>query len=341
MLYEKKRVWWPVLLLAVLAILILAERHRVRQGPGERTTPDGSTTTTASTTTTTTPGQSPQIKGTGSLFGDLYALLRYFGVETKPDGLPVVGGEPILSVDPGWQAVEVTAPDGTVGYEVSLSGVASGCIQPVADYERWGDIWPKDATGNVLHQVKDASGNIVMAPITGPSAYETGLDQNRLPLVLTYDAKNLRTDSVVGLLLNTPTANSDGTLNLVIDPYFIQPGGTWKDPKNPNPVTYTDGVLWTDLLQAVDFGRISVSRSPEAVLQAAFDEVVNAINSPDTIAIEIDSAGRLLSRRTCTTSTWSIRSPATRFSSAPSRRRSTRRPRTWPSTSSSCRTGTW
>ena len=47
--------------------------------------------------------------------------------------------------------------------------------------------------------------------ITGPSAYETGLDRNRIPLVLTYDAKNDRTDAVIGLLLEEPTANSDGT----------------------------------------------------------------------------------------------------------------------------------
>ena len=42
------------------------------------------------------------------------------------------------------------------------------------------------------------------------------------------------------------------------------------------------------------FGRLNIGRSPEAVLQAAFDEAINTINSAYSIAIEIDATGRLL-----------------------------------------------
>ena len=55
------------------------------------------------------------------------------------------------------------------------------------------------------------------------------------------------------------------------------------------------------------FGRLNISRSPEAVLQSAFDEAINNINSPDTIAIEIDAAGRLLlTKNVYDRSCWSI-----------------------------------
>jgi hypothetical protein len=82
------------------------------------------------------------------------------------------------------------------------------------------------------------------------------------------------------------TANSDGTLDIPKDPYFIDPGGTW------NGHTYCEGVLWTDMVEEVSFGRLNLSRSPEAVLQAAFDEAITAINASDSVAI--DPAGRLL-----------------------------------------------
>ena len=143
MSHIKKRCTWPVVTLVVVALLLvtLASGVAAGKGPGGTTTTIATTTTTTapSTTTTTTPGQTKPISGSGSLFGDLYVLLRYFGGETKPDGSTAIGGEPLLSVEPGWEAIEVVLEDGTVTYEERLAAVASECIQPVASYERWGD----------------------------------------------------------------------------------------------------------------------------------------------------------------------------------------------------------
>ncbi len=289
-----KRLSWPIVVLVAVALLTVATgvASAAKSGPDKTTT----------TTQPADPGPTDMMSDTGILFGDLYVLLRYLG------GDGGVGGEPILSVEPGWTVVEIGEDDNGIIYEVQLASVdgeyvVSECLQPVADYQRWGDIWhPEGDVPNSVakHQVVE-SGEYLWVPVNDissgdyTSTYETSLDKNRIPLVLTYDATWGRTDAAVGLLWSAPTYNDDGTLNLdgKIDPYFIQPGGAWTDPVN-GEVTYPDGVLWTDLLQEVSFGRIDVSRSPEAVLQSAFDEVVDSINSPDTIAIEIDSAGRLL-----------------------------------------------
>ncbi len=223
-----------------------------------------------------------KMASSGKLFGDLYVILRYRGTEVPipmyvdldqngladdldGDGVvdgddklleTPVGGEPILSEGYGWYASEVA--EGV--YDAALSPYPSQCVQPVASYERWGDI---------------------------------GFPNNALPMVMTYDATWGRTECAVGELVGTPTANADGTLALTVDPYFVAPGGTWEDPVN-GPVTYPEGVLWADLIQEVHFGRLNLSRAPEAVLQAAFDEAIHTINSPDTLAIEIDASGRLL-----------------------------------------------
>ena len=61
---------------------------------------------------------------------------------------------------------------------------------------------------------------------------------------------------------------------------------------------------WTDMVEEVSFGRLNLSRAPEAVLQAAFDEAITAINAADSIAI--DPAGRLL----LTTTVYSLPEPA-------------------------------
>jgi hypothetical protein len=284
-----KRSTWPAAALLLLAVFLLVSSVAFAgNGPGGPGGPGG---------TKPTDGGEPQgsESDTGSLYGDLYVILRH--LDTTADH---TGGEPMLSTEPGWEIIETT-PEGSevVEYEVRLAEDAAGapipsnCVQPVADWNRWGDIWHPNDLGYPEHQVAVEGGGFEWVPITGPSAYETGLDMNRLPLVLTYDATWGRTEGELGLLLETPTANDDGTMNLVIDPYFIQPGGTWEDSVN-GVVTYPDGVLWADMVQEVGFGRMNVSRAPEAVRLAAFDEAINAINSPDTIAIEIDAAGRLL-----------------------------------------------
>lgn len=231
----------------------------------------------------------------GELFGDLYVILRYQGDEMKnvpavsedgkpeweyadyitPDGETLtvkqqawntssaVGGEPVLTenfvpyiiIDED-TGLPIPNPDSQSGSIWYAAPYASQCVQPVASYERWGDISAK-----------------------------TGLDKNLIPLSMVYDPTWDRTECEVGL----QTIYPDGTI--AVDPWFIGPGETWTDPVN-GTVTYPEGVLWTDLVQEVSFGRMNVGRSPEAVLNASFDEAVRSINS--AVAVEIDAAGRLL-----------------------------------------------
>jgi len=211
----------------------------------------------------------------------------------NPDN--VIGGEPVLTVidpdttdtdykDYGWYAAEIgVTTDGTPIYGVAQSPYPAQCVQPIASYERWGDI---NKTG------------------------KTGLTKNRLPMVITYDATWGRSECAVGQLLAPPTVSATGEISFNINAYFIKPctdldkDGVvesneitsecqWEDPIN-GVATYPEGVLWTDLIGEVHFGRLNIGRAPEAVLQAAFDEAINTINSPDTVAIKIDAAGRLL-----------------------------------------------
>ena len=128
----------------------------------------------------------------GKLFGDLYKILRYEGgeasihydiVDSNDDGAPeaigtahtAIGGEPELSEDFGWYAAEVINPDETISYVLTQAPIPSLCVQPVADYARWGDISP-----------------------------QSGLDRNRLPLIMSYDATWWRTECEVGQLIGDP-----------------------------------------------------------------------------------------------------------------------------------------
>lgn len=212
----------------------------------------------------------------GDLFGDLYMLYRYQGTETKKvpevdaDGNPVlvptdwvdadgttyqvlqqswttapaVGGEPVLTEDFATYTVtdEETGdyiPNPLTGDIYYAAPYPSQCIQPVADYERWGDISSK-----------------------------TGLDNNRLPLLMTYDPTWERTECEVPHEL------------------FIAAGETW------NGNTYAVDVYLDDLIEEVDFGRLNLSRAPDAVLDESFDEAIRAINNAKDI--KIDASGRLL-----------------------------------------------
>ena len=216
----------------------------------------------------------------GKLFGDLFVILRYQGGEEK--NIPVfdsdgnfshfdkgtaIGGEPILTEDHSWY-VEIDEDTGEVlgTFEAPSPSL---CVQPVASYLRWGDI-------------HDGEGD---------------LKDNQIPLVKTYDATWGRTECDVGLPQydenDMPLFDVHG--EPVVEPYFIQPGGSWTDPVN-GPVTYENGVLWTELIQDVHFGRLNIARSPEAVLQSSFDEAISTINQ--ALQIELDSSGRLLLTRT-------------------------------------------
>ena len=239
----------------------------------------------------------------GKLYGDLYVVLRYQGGETKrvpkvdasgnpvlvatpwtdPDGnlhtvkqqgwvtATAIGGEPILTEN--FVAYQVVAEDTQLPVICPETGnywwpapTPSQCVQPVASFNRWGDL-SSDANAN--------------------HPYHSVLEKvrfNTIPLVMTYDPTWGRTEFSVG------TLKADGTL----DSYFIQPGGWWADPVN-GLVTYTDGVLWTGLIQEVSFGRLNQARATEAVLQSAFDEAINSINQ--ALAIRIDPSGRILLRQ--------------------------------------------
>lgn len=220
----------------------------------------------------------------GALYGDLYKILRYMGAEeytkytfsydsagrivsfTQDDEATAIGGAPVLSEVHGYYAAEVI--DGEeVTYALGVAPYPSQCVQPVADYNKWGDI-----------------------------SSETGLDKNRLPLVVTYDATWTRSECAVGQLVGEPVVDpATGAMTLTVNDYFIPPCDdpvgsaaecTWND------VVYCDGVKWVDLVDEVHFGRLNLSRAPEAVLQAAFDEAITAINN--ATAISRDAAGRLV-----------------------------------------------
>ncbi len=255
-----------------------------------------------------------KMSDSGKLLGDLYKILRQqggpgdqkliprvntagkpeltngiqlFDIVENTEELPnaIVGGEPVLTVidpgvtdslplDYGWFAAD-TDDDG-IGDTAVQSPFPAQCVQPVASYERWGDISSK-----------------------------TGLAKNRLPMTITYDPTWGRSECEVGQLDGEVTVEK-GVLIIPVNEWFIEPcdkdeNGNldvsgkcqWTDPQN-GLVTYPDGVLWTALIDEVSFGRLDISRSPEAVLQSSLDEAINNINSPDTIAIEIDASGRLL-----------------------------------------------
>ena len=61
--------------------------------------------------------------------------------------------------DYGWYAAETIDSDESITYSAAQSPYPAQCVQPIASYERWGDISSK-----------------------------TGLTKNRLPMYITYDA---------------------------------------------------------------------------------------------------------------------------------------------------------
>jgi hypothetical protein len=220
----------------------------------------------------------------GALFGDLYKILRYQGGETHTEYIftyddvgrilsvtedteaTAVGGEPVLSDGLGFYAAEVINGE-NVTYELGWAPYPSQCVQPVADYEKWGDIWG-----------------------------DPEKPFNALPLVMTYDATWTRTECAVGELVGLPVVDDiTGAITTEINDYFIPPCDDVAN--NPgqctwNGVVYCDGVLWADLVDEPHFGRLNLSRAPEAVLQAAFDEAISNINAASEISR--DPAGRLL-----------------------------------------------
>ncbi|MBU1234734.1 MAG: hypothetical protein KKD01_00920 [Proteobacteria bacterium] len=223
----------------------------------------------------------------GELYGDLYIIDRYEGTEMKNVPAVDANGDPIMAlgdwidengapvIDPStglpyqveiqtWTTAEavggepklteafaryVIVNEDTGEYETNPdtgdiyypAPYPSQCVQPMADSERWGDIFPK-----------------------------TGLDNNRLPIVMTYDPTWERTECEV-------------------DPgLFIASGESWEG------ITYYKDIYWLDLVQEVEFGRLNLGRAPEAVLAQSFDEAISSINNAD--AIWLDASGRFVLR---------------------------------------------
>lgn len=242
-----------------------------------------------------TPIEEPGAESTtGKLYGDLYVILRYLGDEMKkvpafnengepemvvgdwidengevvicPDGdpcqvlqqgwteVPAVGGEPRLTE--GFAKYTIEDEEGSGNFIINpMTGdiyypapYPSQCVQPVADYGRWGDISSKTGIET------DDNGD--------------GVNDNLLPLVMTYDATWERTECEVP------------------HDIFIANGETWEG------VTYYKDIYYTDLVQEVSFGRLNLGRAPDAVLDAAFDEAITSINK--AASMWIDASGRLV-----------------------------------------------
>ncbi|MCJ7602959.1 MAG: hypothetical protein MUO63_15860 [Desulfobulbaceae bacterium] len=253
---------------------------------GTGTTTAGSGSGSGSTDGGTTSDGPLNDKGSdsGALFGDLFVIDRYLGGEIKrvpevdsagepilvlgdwidEEGNPVLGagGNPYQVEQQAWATTvaiggEPKLTEGFGKYTIvnedtgeyvinPLTGdiyypapYPSQCVQPVADAVRWGDISSK-----------------------------TGLSENRLPLVITYDSTWERTECEV--------ENS----------IFLANGETW------DGVPYYKDIYYTDLVQEVDFGRLNLGRAPDAVLDHAFDEAIKNINNAKIIAL--DASGRLL-----------------------------------------------
>ncbi|MBU1234735.1 MAG: hypothetical protein KKD01_00915 [Proteobacteria bacterium] len=229
-----------------------------------------------------------KMSDSGGLFGDLYIIDRYEGTEIKNvpavdgngDPILVLGdwidenGNPVINPDSGlpyqvyqqsWTTADAVGgepklTEGFARYTIDddenggyLTNPMTGdiyypapypsqCVQPVADFERWGDISSK-----------------------------SGLPNNRIPIVMTYDATWERTECEI----------APGV--------FITSGETWTDGN-----TYYKDIYWSDLVQEVEFGRLNVGRAPDAVHDRSFDEAINNINKADWIWI--DAAGRMVLR---------------------------------------------
>lgn len=237
--------------------------------------------TNDSSTTTNAPDEGPlkdKTSDSGELYGDLYIIYRYEGGESKNvpafdgNGDPImvptdwtdengeihqvyqqgwttadaVGGEPVLTenfarytvVDEETGEYIVNPMTGGIYYPAPYP---SQCVQPMADFERWGDISSK-----------------------------TGFNNNRIPIIMSYDPTWERTE-----------CETDPGL-------FIANGETW------NGITYYKDIYWTDLIQEVEFGRLNLGRAPEAVLDRSFDEAISAINKADDIWL--DASGRMVLR---------------------------------------------
>jgi len=220
----------------------------------------------------------------GSLYGDLFVIQRWLGGETK--AVPAVdeNGDPVLVLgdwidadgnvvtdDQGnpyqvWQQDWSTAP--AVGGEPTLS---EGFGMYTIVNEDTGEYVINPMTGDIYYPAPYPSQcpqPVASVDVWGDISSKTGLEDNLLPLIITYDSTWERTECGV-------------TTDI-----FLTAGETW------NGVTYYTDILFSDLIQEVSFGRLNLGRAPEAVLDHAYDEAIRMINN--AIQIELDASGRLL-----------------------------------------------
>lgn len=223
----------------------------------------------------------------GELYGDLYIIDRYEGTETK--NVPAVDGfgDPIMAMGDWIDENGAPVIDPTTGspYQVELQtwttadaiGGEPKLSEAFARYvivdEVTGEYTPNPMTGDIYYPAPYPSQCV--QPLAdsvkwGDISSKTGLINNRIPIVMTYDPTWERTECE-------------------IDPgLFIASGETWEG------ITYYKDIYWIDLVQEVEFGRLNLGRAPDAVLHQSFDEAISAINNAD--AIWLDASGRMVLR---------------------------------------------
>ncbi|MEW6518077.1 MAG: hypothetical protein AB1461_01555 [Thermodesulfobacteriota bacterium] len=256
-------------------------------GSGTTTAGSGSGSGSGSTDggTTTDGPLTDQGSDQGELFGDLFVIDRYLGGETKRvPAVDPVTGEPILVMG-DWideNGNPVIDPNTNAPYQVEQQAWATA---PAIGGE------PKLTEGFARYTiVNEDTGETEINPMTGdiyfPAPYpsqcvqpvadavrwgdissKTGLPANHLPLVITYDSTWERTECEVASTI------------------FLANGETW------DGVTYYSDIYYADLVQEVEFGRLNLGRAPDAVLDHAFDEAINNLNSAKSISL--DASGRL------------------------------------------------
>ncbi|MBU4264003.1 MAG: hypothetical protein KKC76_19280 [Proteobacteria bacterium] len=221
----------------------------------------------------------------GELFGDLYVIDRYLGGETKLVPAVDSAGEPIMIMG-DWideNGNPVIDPSTGNPYQVEQqawnTAVAIGGEPKLTEaFGRYTIV--NEDTGE--YEINPITGDIYFAapypsqcvqPVAdtvrwGDISSKTGLPVNHLPLIIAYDSTWERTECEV-----------ESTT-------FLANGETW------DGVTYYSDILYNDLVQEVDFGRLNLGRAPDAVLDQAFDEAISSINNSKSISL--DASGRLL-----------------------------------------------
>ncbi|MBU3943197.1 MAG: hypothetical protein KKE97_08695 [Proteobacteria bacterium] len=213
----------------------------------------------------------------GQLYGDLYVIARYMGGETKnvpefdENGAPVMeqvaGDSLVCGITPCQVLQQKWTTATAVGGEPKLSEIfatyqvlddyGTPILNPVTGTEYYAAPYPSQCVQPVADSVR-----------WGDISTKTGLNENRLPLDYIYDATHSATDCAV------------------TDTVFLAAGEVW------NSVTYYTAISYPQLIQEVSFGRLSLARSPEAIMDMAFDEAISNLNNAEKIVL--DATGRLV-----------------------------------------------